>query len=562
MATSTDWQTLTARKRETISSQIPASWRLSPSFIEATGASATAPTRLIAGDAVRKSGVLSEREFALTEGATASALVERMSKGEISAVEVVTAYCKRACVAGQLTNCLTETLYDTAIERARFLDDYLAREKKPFGPLHGLPVSVKDSFFVKGVDTTIGYVSFLADGPAKRNAALVEILLSLGAVIYVKTNVPQTMMTADSDNNIFGRTLNPHKTILTAGGSSGGEGALVAMRGSPLGIGTDIAGSIRIPSLCNGTYGFKPTADRIPFMGQANPGLNGSPGAVLPVAGPLANSFADLRLFFKAVIDAEPWTYDATASSVPWLGGLRGDAEADLSRRPLTIGLMPEDPAAPLHPPVKRALADAAAALESAGHKLVPIPFVEEEGATHAARVAYKYFGVDPLDTFGEYVRKSGEPYVPSVKTARNLMGGDKPGMTIEQLASVNVTRYMFVEAWHNTWLKKGLDVILAPAAQHTAVRHDQYILVPYTVIWNLLNYPAAILPVGKASKHLDPEPMVIGDTKRGADYVPEEVDGAPTVIQLVAPTFQDEKLLAVAAVVDEVLKKTRASHL
>lgn len=92
------------------------------------------------------------------------------------------------------TNCLTETLYDFALERARFLDDFLEREKKPFGPLHGLPVSLKDSFFIKGVDTSIGYVSFLEHGPAKRNAPLVDILLNLGAVIYVKTNIPQTLM--------------------------------------------------------------------------------------------------------------------------------------------------------------------------------------------------------------------------------------------------------------------------------------------------------------------------------------------------------------------------------
>ncbi|KAK7534080.1 fatty-acid amide hydrolase [Phyllosticta citribraziliensis] len=561
MASSTDWQTLVARKRATLSSQIPAAWQLSPSFIEAINASATEPTQLIAGDVVRKSGVLSERELALTEGATASALVEKMSKGEISSEEVVTAYCKRACVAGQLTNCLTETLYDTAIERARFLDEYLAREKKPFGPLHGLPVSVKDSFFIKGVDSSIGYVSFL-DRPAKRNAAVVDILLSLGAVIYVKTNIPQTLMTADSDNNVFGRTLNPHKTYLTAGGSSGGEGALLALRGSPLGIGTDIAGSIRIPALCNGTYGFKPTADRIPYGGQAHPGLVGAPHPITAVAGPLANSFADLRLLFKAIIDAAPWTYDATASSVPWLGGLRGDADAELSKRPLTIGVLPEDPAAPLHPPVKRALADAAAALASAGHKIVPLPFVEEEGVGHATRVSFKYFTMDPLDSSGEHVRKSGEPFVPSVATGRSLGGGDKPAMTIDQLADLNVARYKFVEAWHSLWLQKGLDVIMAPAAQHTAVRHDQYILPPYTAIWNLLNYPAAILPVGKASKELDPEPMVIGDRVKGPDYVPEEIDGAPTVIQLAAPTFQDEKLLAVAAVIDEALKKTRSSHL
>ena len=139
------------------------------------------------------------------------------------------------------------------------------------GPLHGLPISIKDSFCVKGLQSTVGYVEFLKHEPSKTNSALVELLLALGAVLYVKTNIPQTMMvslravhsprifkianklqTGDSDNNIFGRTLNPHNTSLTAGGSSGGEGALTAFRGSILGVGTDIAGSIRIPALCCG----------------------------------------------------------------------------------------------------------------------------------------------------------------------------------------------------------------------------------------------------------------------------------------------------------------------
>ncbi|KAK8258119.1 fatty-acid amide hydrolase [Phyllosticta capitalensis] len=559
----TDWQTIAANKRAAIASQIPASWKLSDSFLGLVNASATTPTQLIATNAVRASGVLSEQEWALTEEGTATELVQKMSKGEVKAEGVVTAFCKRACVAGQLTNCLTETLYDFALERARFLDDFLEREKKPFGPLHGLPVSLKDSFFIKGVDTSIGYVSFLEHGPAKRNAPLVDILLNLGAVIYVKTNIPQTLMTGDSDNNIFGRTLNPHKTFLTAGGSSGGEGALVALRGSPLGIGTDIAGSIRIPSLANGTYGFKPTTDRIPYGGQAHPGLPGLPNGIIPSAGPLANSLADLRLLMKAVIDAEPWTYDGSASTVPWLGGLRGDSEAELAKRPLTIGLLPEDPAAPLHPPVKRALRDAAAALESAGHKIVPLSFVQEEGAFYANRMAFKYFTqLDPLNTPGENIRKSGEPVIPSVAAVLELAQGEATILTMDQLAALNVAKAKYFEAWRTLWVQNGLDVVLAPAAQHTAVKHDQFLLPPYTAIWNFLNYPAAILPVGKASKELDPEPMILGDRRRGPDYNPEDVDGAPTVIQLAAPTFHDEKLLAMAGIIDEALKKTKASRL
>ena len=166
-----------------------------------------------------------------------------------------------------------------------------------WGPKESVIIHIvqnKDPFSYVGVASTIGFTSFLDNPLPTENAPLVKILLELGAILYCKTNIPQTMMTGDSHNFLFGRVLNPHKLKLGAGGSSGGEGALVAMRGSILGIGTDIGGSIRIPALCNGTYGFKPSSHRVPYGGQASPVRAGSPGFP-PVAGPLANSFDDLE---------------------------------------------------------------------------------------------------------------------------------------------------------------------------------------------------------------------------------------------------------------------------
>ena len=102
------------------------------------------------------------------------------------------------------TSCLTEYFFDRALERAQYLDDYLKREKRVMGPLHGLPISLKDSFCVKGVLSTVGYVSFLDNSPAETNSALVDLLLDLGAVLYVKTNIPQTMMVSVSPESSIG----------------------------------------------------------------------------------------------------------------------------------------------------------------------------------------------------------------------------------------------------------------------------------------------------------------------------------------------------------------------
>lgn len=117
------------------------------------------------------------------------------------------------------------------------------------------------------------------------------------------------MMTADSHNNVFGRTLNPLNLALTAGGSSGGEAALLAMGGSVLGLATDIAGSCRIPALCCGLTSFMPSAGRVPFGGGVPPGRVGSPSAIVPVIGPMGRSVRDAELFMRTVCTGEfaPW---------------------------------------------------------------------------------------------------------------------------------------------------------------------------------------------------------------------------------------------------------------
>ncbi|KAK5239785.1 hypothetical protein LTR40_014253, partial [Exophiala xenobiotica] len=185
--------------------------------------------------------------------------------------------------------------------RARYLDSYLRTHNTPLGPLHGLPVSVKDTFNIAGVDSSIG-LAYLCHKPAAQNAPLIDLLLSLGCVIIAKTNIPQTLASLDSVNNVFGRTMNPINRLCTAGGSSGGEGVLVAMRGCMIGIGTDIGGSIRVPAMCNGVFGFKPSQGRVPYGGQALTGIEGmSRTSVQAVAGPIARSVEDIDVFLREV---------------------------------------------------------------------------------------------------------------------------------------------------------------------------------------------------------------------------------------------------------------------
>ena len=159
-------------------------------------------------------------------------------------------------------NCLTEIFVERALARAAELDEALKKTGKVVGPLHGLPISLKDQLCIKGLETTMGYISWIGKY-ADKNAVLVDILEECGAVPFVRTNVPQTLMVRvplyqsselqflskscqwpETFNNIFGRTTNPCNRSLTSGGSSGGEGALVSLKGSPIGVGSDIGGCV------------------------------------------------------------------------------------------------------------------------------------------------------------------------------------------------------------------------------------------------------------------------------------------------------------------------------
>ena len=143
------------------------------------------------------------------------------------------------------TNCISEPLFRTALDRAQYLDDYLKTHQKLIGPLHGIPISVKDQFHVKGVDTTLGYVG-RSFKPSSDTAVMVTILESLGAIIITKTAIPQSIMYGETESPLWGLTTYPGRPELSPGGSSGGEGALMAMSGSLGGWGTDIGGSIRV----------------------------------------------------------------------------------------------------------------------------------------------------------------------------------------------------------------------------------------------------------------------------------------------------------------------------
>jgi amidase len=535
-----DWKALAAHRRQSLLNKIPPGWHIRKSLANPIGPSVKRDVMNVP----RESGILTQRELEITEKYDATALVEKLATSSFSSYEVTMAFCKRAAVAHQVTFCLTEIFFDEALARAQELDDHLAKTGKPVGPLHGLPVSLKDLYKVKGIDATICFIANLNEPPSNENSSIVDLLLARGAVLYVKTNLPQTMMSLDSDNNVFGRTLNPHNSLLSPGGSSGGEGALVAMRGSVLGVGTDIAGSIRVPALCTGIYGFKPTANRVPYGRLQSANRPGIPG-IESVAGPVANSARDLHLFLNAVIQDDVWDIDESALHLPW-------RNLTPPSRPLRIGVITESDHQPIHPPVLRSLITAQSILSRAGHTLV-----ELDGAGSlihpSAVIAWKTLFVDTDPLPFHLIKQGNEPTINSLTNGtQNLVELSDYEPTLEALFQLNAQRSEMKVAFRRFYTEQQLDVILMPGNQSVAPPHDTYGVPEYTALANLLNFPAAIIPFLNANAEAD-KPF-----KRDVEYkLPYDatiIEGLPSHIQLMGKPLQDEQLQTIVELIDAIL--------
>jgi amidase len=216
----------------------------------------------------------------------------RIRNREVSVVEVVRAQLERIEALNPAVNAVV-TLDARALEAAASADAALARGDD-VGPLHGVPFTLKDSHETRGLRTTVGFPA-LADHVPDTDGTVAARLRAAGAVLLGKTNVPPLLLSAQTVNPIFGRTSNPHDLTRTAGGSSGGSAAAVAAGLACFDVGSDLSGSIRIPSAFCGVFGLKPTVGRIPVTGQIPP-LPGMPrpDRIQGTAGPIARSAADL----------------------------------------------------------------------------------------------------------------------------------------------------------------------------------------------------------------------------------------------------------------------------
>uniref|UniRef100_L2FRK7 Fatty-acid amide hydrolase n=1 Tax=Colletotrichum fructicola (strain Nara gc5) TaxID=1213859 RepID=L2FRK7_COLFN len=534
------WVPIARRKQAERAARIPAKWHIPASVIPRD------PPHLRDGPQNVLSvprQFLSGLEISITEGYTIERLVKAISSRAFTAVQVAEAFCHRAAFAQQLTNCLTEPLFDAALERAAFLDRYLSDNGKPIGPLHGLPVSVKDTFNVTGVDSSMGLAS-LCHKPATENAPLVNLLLSLGCVIIAKTNIPQTLASLDSVNNVFGRTMNPINRLCTAGGSSGGEGVLVAMKGSMIGIGTDIGG---------------PGATA--FTGSSH--LTGA----CRTAG---KSVEDIDTLLREIMPrASSWGEDCMPT--PWSPTPRSmKASGSGKNGELVIGVLRGDGNCVIHPPIANVLDEVAASLaHTANIKVVPLHI--PKALTVAQSVMNKLMGVDGSVPMLDMIEATGEPLVPW--TAARIKRGQPQPLT--RVAEIQAQRSQIEREMLKIWVEddeygrrtQRVDAIVCPLAPHPVPPIEGYNAVGLTSSWVLLDYPAGTVPVRNVEesdlelgKPQDGKAISSWDERNRELWDETKIDrrlylGTPLSVQIVVPRLQDEKLVEVMGLVDAACK-------
>ncbi|ORY32022.1 general amidase [Naematelia encephala] len=515
-----------------------------------------ASTILDVRDIPQTCGQLSSLDLEITGSESIESLLATLREGTWSAVDVITAFIKRAVIAHQLTNCLTEVFFDKALERAKYLDEYRSRTGQTVGPLHGLPISLKDQVEVEGVNQSMCYVGFTGR-KATYNSVLVEILLKQGAVLYCKTNMSQGLWFGEGYNNLFGRTSNPFNRNLTCGGSSGGEGALIGLRGSLLGVGSDLGGSIRLPASFQGLYSLRGCYSRIPYCRTSN--SSEGQESVRSVLGPLSVSLDGVKIFARAVYDGKPWTLDPWSPKLPWNEAEYHLAEHGGEGGQLCFAFMEDDGVVRPVKPVRRAMDITKEALIRAGHKVIDWkPFKTAEGFA-LLRGIYNADGGRDLET---QLALSGEPRLGYLLTA-----GARE-LTTYELYRLQDRRSSYIKEaldhWNATVAETGtgrpVDGIICPVSAGPPGRHNSPRYIYYTGWCNLADYAACTFPVTSVDPSVDTrdEPRDFRNNEEKhlfEEYDPEFFEGAPVGLQVVGKKYEEEAVIRMTEIVDAAVK-------
>ena len=437
-------------------------------------------------------------------------LAAAIRAGHVSASEVLESHLVQIATHNPTLNAVITLNAEQARKQAREADEALARGQV-WGPLHGVPFTLKDAHATAGMRTTTGFPP-LANYVPQEDSPVAARLKKAGGILIGKTNVH--MMLADpaqSINPIFGRTKNPWNIERTPGGSGGGAAAALAAGMTPFEIGTDLTGSIRIPAHFCGVFGLKPTEHRVPLTGLI-PGLPGPrPIRIMSCIGPMARTVEDLALLFAII--AGPDGRDTDVAPVP----VEEMPQLELQR--LRIAFAPTFPSFPVAAEVREAVEEFAGRLSALGA-------VVEEAAL-------------PQVDFHKELASAGA-LIGMMMGAFQPEGQERPTTLAHYLEALHI-RDQSIAAWEQFFEK--WDVLLCPPSMMTAFPHCEpgsplhvdgqevsyWMVSAHSTVFNYTGHPAVVLPY-----QLDH-------------------DGLPIGIQLVGKRWDESRLLAIARALSEV---------
>ena len=446
---------------------------------------------------------------------SATSIAQAIRSREVSAVEVVEAHLRRIDEVNPKLNAVVQLCAERALAEARKADTALVRSESR-GPLHGVPMTVKDSHDTEGIVSTGGTLG-RKDFVPTSDATAVARMRAAGAIVLGKTNTPEFTLSFETDNLVYGQTNNPYDITRTPGGSSGGAGAIIAAGGSALDLGTDTGGSIRVPSAFCGIAGLKPTSGRVPRTGHIVPwGLGGMDS--LTTIGPMARYVEDLWLAFTVI--AGPDGIDPFIHPVP----VSDPETIDLAD--LRVAFFSDNGTVSPTAEVESALRASAGALADAGAAVVedmPPNIAENLGAS--ILVADGGAGVRRL------VDKAGTTRVHErmkrfVEEAEPLSTAEYTAL-LERMDGYRSRMLSFMENY---------DAILSPVRPWPALPHGET-LTPdaspanlYTSVFNTTGWPGAVVRVGTSP------------------------DGLPIGVQVMARPWREDVALALAEVLESAL--------
>ncbi|OAP60730.1 hypothetical protein AYL99_05732 [Fonsecaea erecta] len=540
------WENRAAAKRAAVLKAIPSAWHVPPDQIPLehdNSAVIDLPAQF-----------LSEDEITMTETPPMDTLAH-IHAGIWSCEDVIRAYCHRAALCHQFVNCLTEVLFEEALNSARELDQYRRDTGGLKGPLHGLPVSFMDRFRVAGAETAAGFISWL--GPKETDTTeslIVRNMRALGVVPFCKTNMPQSMMIAETANNIHGRTSNPYSGLLSSGGAAGGEGALLALKGSPFGWATEFAGSARIPAAFNNLFSLKVSSGRLPILGVA------SSETSLPTRNStiamMSWDFSLLQYVAKLSLGSTAFDEDPTWMDMPW----REAKVRELTQRRPTFAVLECDGHIQPQPPIRRALRTIVQCLRRANYQVI-----EWNPPSHAAPVEtyFKIIGADGAQATREHIKASGEPPVPLLRDWYYHQPIDP--LTLSEYLRLMKSLETYQTEYQRYWKSTGqsttsrfpVDGVIMPVCADAACYKNKLTYYGYSAIVNVLDFAAVSFPAGFIDRYLDPKPSVFVPLGKEDESLNDSCmydnfafHGAPIGLQLMTRRTEEEKALKLVEII------------